>query len=94
LIPRDPMTEWLFGVVQVQTFFPEMPQRVTLYERKEPPPVQPGQVLLSSAVPLTTPAHFPGAQPRWNWLRRFAAPRAGRMRLGAQHEYVVDDARD
>jgi hypothetical protein len=74
LIPEDAATKTVFIMGRVQTFFPEMPSRVTLYDPSKTPPHQPEQAILPSPVPLTTPYDFPGAEPRWNWLRRLVAP--------------------
>jgi hypothetical protein len=88
-MPNNAITSTLFKMGRVQTFFPEMPGRVTLYDARRAPRVRPGQVVLAAPLPLTAPSRFPGAQRRWNWLRRLAGPDSGTIRLGANHEYPV-----
>jgi hypothetical protein len=89
LVPRDAITQTLFRMGRVQTFFPEMPERVTLHGPHHARRARPGQIVLTKPVPLTAPSQFPGAQRRWDWLRRLAGPDSGTIRLGANHEYPV-----
>jgi hypothetical protein len=76
LVPADPTTTMLFKVGQVQTFFPGIPRRVTLYDPHNPPVPKAGQVVLDKPIVIDSPGAFPGAERRWNWLRRLAGVRS------------------
>jgi hypothetical protein len=91
LMPRNSVTGFMFEMGKAETFFPGLPKRVTLYRPSTPPRPQPEQVVLTAEAPLTTPTHFPGAQPRWNWLRALVAPPTGSMYLGADRQYLAED---
>jgi hypothetical protein len=87
VVPKDAQTTTLFVMGMVQTFFPEMPSRVTLYDPLLPYQAPVGQVVVNDPAALTRPEGFPGAQSRWDWLRRFVVPGDGPVRLGANHEF-------
>src|SRR5262245_49329072 len=46
LIPKDSMTSSVFLMGRVETFFPEMPSRVTLYDAEGMPPQRPKQIVM------------------------------------------------
>jgi hypothetical protein len=92
LIPETPVTLMLFQLGEVQTVFPEMPERITLYRGDTPPQPRPGQMVVRKETVLTPPGQFPGAERRWDWLRWLAARRDhGKVLLGAHYEYGIED---
>jgi hypothetical protein len=75
LIPRDKGTAYLFAFAQVQTFFPGLPRNIRLYDPRRPPAMHRGVfVLAGPRESLDASRPVPGCEPRWDWLRRAAAP--------------------
>jgi hypothetical protein len=94
LIPEDPVTDFVFRMGEVETFFPHMPSRVTLYDPAKRPKPQVNGALFRAPVPLTTPYQFPGAERHWDWLRRLVASPGRAMQLGSEHQFRAEDSSD
>lgn len=72
-VPANALTNSLFGAGPEEQFLPGMPPRIVRYRADRVPTPAPGVVLLRAARPLSWGDPLPLTDPRWNWLRRFAA---------------------
>lgn len=72
LVPREPLTEYVFVRAGALRFFAARPPRVILYDRALPPRAASGTVILQDAPdPIAPGQPLPGWRQRWNWLRRW-----------------------
>jgi hypothetical protein len=74
LVPQNPVTASLFQAGNVQSFFPGMPRRVSIYDAHQRPVAKPGQAVLDVPIAVSSPDDYPGAERRWHWLRELGRP--------------------
>jgi len=73
LLPRDPTTEYVFGIGRAETYLPLMPPSVELYDFRRPPPaLGEGEIMVAHPAWLRPGEPLPGWHARWEWLRALA----------------------